>query len=98
MPKPEVWSSSDSLDIDDVLAVPLSQSSDASLPKLPTLDDNVFKIKSNRGVAQRRNKNTEPNTVAVTRRNIPGNKPPLENRFSSPGANKRWVIILRPLR
>ena len=58
---------------------------------MPTLDDNVFKIKTNRGVSQRKNRKAEPapNTVAVTRRNLPGNKAPLQNRFSSPGANKR---------
>lgn len=93
--KPEVWSSSDSLDIDDVLATPI-ELSDSSLIKIPLpvreKRADEFQIKSTRGVTTRRNKFQEsaPNTVGVTRRNIPGNKG-LANRYSSPASTKRWV-------
>ena len=40
-----------------------------TLSSWQALMDLLAEMKSKRGVAQRRNKNTEPNTVAVTRRN-----------------------------
>ena len=90
--KPEVWSSSDSLDIDDVLATPL-ELSDSSLIKTPLPVAQKPEARSTRGVTTRRNKCQQipPNTVAVTRRNIPGEKGPLTNRFSNPVPSKRSI-------
>jgi len=70
------------------------ETSDSSLIKMPLPVDeigNEFQIKSNRGVTTRRNKflDQTPNTVAVSRRNVPGNKAPLVNRYSSPVQSKR---------
>ena len=92
--KPEVWSSSDSLDIDDVLATPLESldSETGSQMKMPLpVPTEQFNIKLNRNenrTRRVRNENT-PNTVSITRRTVPVNRQQPTNRYSSPAHSKR---------